>query len=60
MHNDAFDDLRGAARFYQRASELARANALRSGDRRMAGIRLSGDDVESLVRFLAALNEDYR
>jgi cytochrome c peroxidase len=59
MHNGAFDDLRGAVRFYQRASELARASALRNGDRRMPGIRLSDDDVESLVRFLAALNEDY-
>ena len=59
MHNGAFDDLRGAVRFYQRASELARSGALRNGDRRIQGIRLSDDDVESLVRFLAALNEDY-
>jgi len=40
-------------------SELQRANWLRNGDRELAGIRLTEQDVDPLAAFLRTLNEDY-
>lgn len=59
MHNGAFDTLASVITFYTQVSELARAGALRNGAAEIGNIRLSADDIEALVAFLRALNEDY-
>ncbi len=45
--------------FYQRASALAREGKLRNAPPEFFGVRLEAADVEPLVAFLRALNEDY-
>lgn len=59
MHNGQFDTLADAVSHYRFASRLAKDGTLRNPSSELAGIRLDSDDVDALVAFLKALNEDY-
>ena len=59
LHNGSKDTLEEVVRFYIKTSALARAGKLRNAAPELSGIRLGSDDVEPLVAFLNALNEDY-
>lgn len=59
MHTGQFDTLEQIVTFYRVSSDLERAGRLRNGDRELAGIRLTDQDVGPLAAFLKALNEDY-
>lgn len=59
MHNGQFDTLEQIIGFYRGSSDLQRSGRLRNGDRELAGIRLTEQDVGPLAAFLKALNEDY-
>lgn len=59
MHTGQFDTLEQIVNFYRASSDLQRASRLRNGDRELAGIRLTDQDVGPLTAFLRALNEDY-
>ena len=59
LHNGSKDTLEDVVRFYIKTSALARAGKLRNAAPELLGIRLGDDDVEPLVAFLNALNEDY-
>lgn len=59
MHTGQFDTLEQIVNFYRIASDLQRASRLRNGDRELAGIHLTDQDVGPLTAFLRALNEDY-
>jgi len=59
MHTGQFDTLEQIVTFYRVSSDLERAGRLRNGDRELAGIRLTDQDVGPLTAFLKALNEDY-
>lgn len=59
MHTGQFDTLAQIVTFYRVSSNLERAGRLRNGDRELADIRLTDQDVGPLTAFLKALNEDY-
>lgn len=59
MHNGQFDTLEQIINFYRGSSDLQRGSRLRNGDRDLADIRLTDQDVGPLAAFLRALNEDY-
>ncbi len=59
MHTGQFDTLNEIVTFYVTIGPLARQQQLRNGDPRLAHIHLEGSDIEALVAFLRALNEDY-
>ena len=59
MHNGAFDTLVSVVEMYRTTSDLMRAHRLRNGGPEIADVRLSTGDIDALVAFLRALNEDY-
>jgi cytochrome c peroxidase len=59
MHTGQFDTLNEVVTFYVTIGPRAREQRLRNRDPRLARIHLDGRDIESLVAFLRALNEDY-
>lgn len=59
LHTGKADTLEDVVRTYVEASELARAGTLRNGATELARMRIGEADVEPLVAFLRALNEDY-
>jgi cytochrome c peroxidase len=59
MHTGQFDSLNEVVTFYVTVGPLARQGQLRNGDPRLVHIHLEGGDIEALVAFLRALNEDY-
>src|SRR5260221_10343781 len=59
LHNGASDSLEDVVHFYIKTSATARAGKLRNAAPELSEIRLRDEDVEPLVAFLRALNEDY-
>ncbi len=59
MHTGQFTNLNETVAFYVTASALAKAGVLRNADTEIARITIGNEDVEALVAFLKALNEDY-
>jgi hypothetical protein len=59
MHTGQFDTLEQIVNSYRVSADLQRTGRLRNGDRELAGIRLSDQDIGPLVAFLRSLNEDY-
>jgi hypothetical protein len=59
FHTGQKDTLEQAVRFYQRFSALARDGQVRNADPEIPRITLNEADIEPLVKFLRALNEDY-
>jgi len=59
LHTGKADTLEDVVRTYVEASELARAGTLRNGATELARMRIGEADVDPLVAFLRALNEDY-
>ena len=59
MHNGSFDTIEDVIQFYLGVSNATRAGTLRNAGPELADIRLSENDIASLVKFLKALNEDY-
>ena len=59
FHDGSRDTLAEALQHYRNAAAAARAGTLRNGAAELAGIRLSVADLEALVAFLEALDEDY-
>lgn len=59
MHTGQFTNLHETVAFYVTASALAKAGLLRNADMEITRINIANEDVESLVAFLKALNEDY-
>lgn len=59
MHTGQFTNLKEAVEIYVTTSALARAGQLRNTDVELKRINITNKDVEALVAFLQALNEDY-
>ena len=59
MHTGQFDSLNDAVSFYISSSALAGLQQLRNADPALQHIKLATEDVDALVAFLKALNEDY-
>ncbi|MDX2478211.1 MAG: cytochrome c peroxidase [Gammaproteobacteria bacterium] len=59
MHTGQFNTVEEAVRFYITSSALARQQQLRNADPDLQHINLGVKDLETLVSFLKALNEDY-
>ncbi len=59
LHTGGARTLEEVVQFYQRTSTLAREGALRNAPPEFFGMRLGADDVEPLVAFMRALNEDF-
>ena len=59
MHTGQFSNLKEAVAVYIQTSALARAGQLRNADVELNHININNDDVDALVAFLQALNEDY-
>lgn len=59
MHNGQLDTLEDVIRFYIKAARLTRKGLIRNPAPALHGIRLSEADIEPMVAFLRALNEDY-
>ena len=59
FHDGSRDTLPEALQHYRSAAAAARAGSLRNGAAELAAIRLSVGDIEALVAFLEALDEDY-
>ncbi|MCB1019736.1 MAG: hypothetical protein KDC27_07390 [Acidobacteria bacterium] len=59
MHNGAFDSLSSVLVHYMNAAELTHANRLRNPARDLGAVAITKIDVDPLVAFLRALNEDY-
>jgi cytochrome c peroxidase len=59
LHTGQSSTLESVVFFDTFTSDLARANRLRNGDTKMAGIFLSKRDLAPLAAFLRSLNEDY-
>jgi hypothetical protein len=59
MHNGQFDTLTAVIGFYVQVSGFARQRDLRNGDPDLKEILLINEDINPLVAFLQALNEDY-
>lgn len=60
MHNGELDTLADVVGLYRTTSDLMRNGRLRNGARELADIVLDAGDVEPLVAFLRALDEDYQ
>ena len=60
MHNGQFDTLNDVLDFYRTTSTLERQHKLRNGADDLAGLALVPGDIQPLVAFLKALNEDYQ
>lgn len=59
LHTGGARTLEEVVQFYRRASALAREGTLRNAPPEFFGMRLEADDVEPLVAFMRALNEDF-
>jgi cytochrome c peroxidase len=59
MHSGQFNELDDAVRFYITSSTLAKNKILRNADPALQHINLAEDDIDALVSFVEALNEDY-
>lgn len=59
MHSGKFTNLEEAIGFYVTSSSLAKAGKLRNVDPALRHINLTTDDIDPLVAFVKALNEDY-
>lgn len=59
LHTGNLDTLAGVVQFYREVSALARDGRLRNGAAELNDLHLDTEDVEPLVAFLKALNEDY-
>lgn len=59
MHSGHIADLKTVIAAYIANAELARAGKLRNADPALQAMHLGGGDIEALVAFLNALNEDY-
>lgn len=59
LHTGREPTLPDVMRFYQRTSTAARAGTLRNADARLVPMQIEDADVDSISRFLKALNEDY-
>ena len=59
LHTGRETTLPEVLRFYQRTSGAARSGALRNPDPRLVPMQITDPDVDSISRFLEALNEDY-
>ena len=59
MHTGQFNHLEGAVRFYITSSAIARQQKMRNTDPALQHINLTPDNINALVTFLKALNEDY-
>lgn len=59
MHSGQFTNLKEAIGFYVTSSHLAKKNLLRNAAPELQHINLTTKDVDSLVAFVKALNEDY-
>ena len=59
MHTGQFNTVEEAVLFYITSSALARQQQLRNVDRDLQHINLSVNNIDILVSFLKALNEDY-
>lgn len=59
LHTGRMDDIASVIRFYVRFSALNRAEKVRNPDPDIAKIQIEDADVDNLVHFLQALNEDY-
>ncbi len=58
MHSGQFNELDDAVRFYITSSALAKNKILRNADPTLQHINLAEDDIDALVSFVEALNED--
>lgn len=59
MHTGQFTNLKEAVAIYIQTSALAKAGQLRNADMELQHINITNDDVDALVAFINALNEDY-
>lgn len=59
MHNGQFNSLHEAVSFYITSSALAKQDQLVNADPMLRDINITAKDIEPLVAFLNALNEDY-
>ena len=58
LHEGRLATIRDVVVFYQRMSDLARAEKMRNPPPEFFAMRLSAEDIDPLVAFLRALNED--
>ena len=59
MHTGQFNSIKESIQFYVTASALANSKQLRNTDPALKAINISDSDVDELVAFVNALNEDY-
>ena len=59
MHSGQFDTVKESINFYITASALARGRQMRNADPALEDINLHAKDIDALVAFVNALNEDY-
>ncbi len=59
MHSGQFNTLEESVTLYLRSSVLAKKNKLRNADPELNKINITANEVNDLVAFLKALNEDY-
>ena len=59
MHNGQFDKLEDAVSLYIESAALARAGKLRNAAPELQHININATDINALVAFIKALNEDY-
>lgn len=59
LHNGSADNLQQVIEHYISSSARVRAGLLRNGDKELRTMNISGQQVDSVVAFLKALNEDY-
>lgn len=60
MHTGGFTTIEGAVAELMRLAGLARAGQVRSGDEELTRIKITDEDIPSLVLFLNTLNEDFK
>ena len=59
MHTGQFNSVKDSITFYITASALAKSKQLRNADPALRDISIKTTDVDALVAFVNALNEDY-
>lgn len=59
MHSGQFNNIKDSITFYITASALAKSNRIRNAAPELSDIHLLENDVDLLVAFVNALNEDY-
>jgi cytochrome c peroxidase len=59
MHTGQFTSIKDSVSFYLNASSLAKAKQLRNTDPALMDMNITARDVDTLVAFVNALNEDY-